>query len=605
MLGGLNSPKLLKQFRTGVERRHTPMNRGVNESRRPFWIAPWLSIAVATFSSVDLSRTAEADAAHKLTFAKDVAPIVFNHCAGCHRPGQPGPFNLLTYDDVKKRAKQIAEVVEKRFMPPWLPERGHGEFLGERSLTSEQISIIRRWMAEGTVEGSAGDLPPLPKWSEGWQLGAPDLVVQIPQAYTLSAEGKDVYRNFVFPIPVSARKFVKGVEFVPGNSKVVHHAFITVDSTQFSRNRAKGNPPGFDGMLLPETAVMPGGQFLGWQPGKVPSFAPEGLAWVLETNTDLVLQLHMHPSGKQETVQPSVAFYLTLQPPTNMAFRINLNPLIIDIPAGTKDYAIHDEYTLPIDVDLIGISPHAHYLGKRLEGTARFPDGTRTDLILIPDWDFNWQGDYRYAKPIFLPKGTTLTMRFTYDNSAENPRNPNQPPKRVKYGLQTTDEMGELWFQVLPHNPRERAALGQDFYKHLAQRTIDYNEHVLKENPNDAEAHTRAGRARLFFGDIGAALDHYNAAVRADPNYDRAWYELGFVYLRQNQLDGAQNAFENVVRLNPDDYEAQGSLGMICMQRGDVAHAESHLRAALKINPNDSLARENLERVLKATKRSQ
>lgn len=539
--------------------------------------------------------------AEPLTFNKDVAPIVFEHCADCHRPGQPGPFSLLTYDDVRKRAKQIAEVVEKRFMPPWLPEHGHGEFLGDRSLTPGQMTAIRQWVADGAIEGLTADLPALPKWTDGWRLGTPDLIVQMPQPYTLPAEGKDVYRNFVFPIPVSARKFVKGVEFIPGNPKIVHHAFITIDSTGFSRNRAKGNPPGFDGMLLPETAVMPGGQFLGWQPGKIPSFAPDGIAWILETNTDLVLQLHLHPSGKPETVRPSIAFYFTAQPPTNMAFRINLNPLIIDIPAGSKDYAIHDEYVLPVDVDLIGISPHAHYLAKRMEGSATLPDGARKDLILIPNWDFNWQGDYRYAKPVFLPRGTALSMRFTYDNSADNPRNPHQPPTRVKYGLQTTDEMGELWFQVLPRNPRDRIALAQDFYKHLAQRTIDYNEYILKENPRDAQAHTRAGRARLFFGDARAALDHYNAAVQADPNYDRAWYELGFLYLRQNQLEGAQKAFENVVRLNAEDYEAQGSLGMIYMQKGDVQRAEACLRAALKINPNDSLARENLQRVLKAT----
>jgi Tetratricopeptide repeat len=565
--------------------------------------ASLLLFAIGAPLLFNASHAAELVSSQKLSFTKDIAPIVFDHCADCHRPGQSAPFSLLTYEDVRKRAKQIAEVVGKRLMPPWLPEHGHGDFVGDRSLTSEQIVVIREWVAEGASEGSASDLPALPKWNEGWRLGTPDLVVQMPQPYTLPAEGKDVYRNFVFSIPVSARKFVKGVEFVPGNSKVVHHAFITVDSTQFSRNLAKGKPPGFDGMLLPDTVVMPGGQFLGWQPGKMPSFAPDGLAWILETNTDLVLQLHMHPSGKPEIVQPSIAFYFTSQPPTNTAFRINLNPLIIDIPAGAKDHAIHDEYVLPVDVDLIGISPHAHYLGKRLEGSAAFPDGTRKDLILIPDWDFNWQGDYRYVTPVFLPKGTTLSMRFSYDNSPQNPRNPNQPPKRVKYGLQTTDEMGELWFQVLPRNPRDRMALGQDFYKHLAQRTLDYNEHVLKENPRDAEAHTRAGRARLYFGDVRAALDHYNAAVQANPNYDRAWYELGFIYMRQNQLEGAQKAFENVVRLNPEDYEAQGNLGMIFMQKGDVRHAEAYLRAALKINPNDALARENLERVLKASGR--
>ena len=536
-----------------------------------------------------------------LTFNKDVAPIVFQHCASCHRPSQSAPFNLLTFADVKKRAKQVAEVVEKRYMPPWLPERGLVEFAHDRSLNVDQIGVIRQWVAEGAVEGVAADLPPLPKWAEGWRLGTPDLAVKLAQPYALAAEGKDVYRNLVIPIPVTERKYVKGVEFLPGNWKVVHHAFINVDSTPVSRRRAqKENPPGFDGMLLPETAIMPDGHFLGWQPGKVPQMAPDGLAWTLETNTDLVLQLHLHPSGKPETVQPMIAFYFTDQPPTNAAFRINLNCLRIDIPAGAKDYAVEDSYTLPVDVNLIGVGPHAHYLGKRLEGYAQLPEGTRKDLILIKDWDFNWQGEFRYAKPIFLPKGATLVMRWTYDNSAENERNPNHPPQRVRYGSQTTNEMAELWYQVLPRYASERRLFEQDFYAHLGRLVIDYNESLLKENPNDAEAHTKAGRAKLHFGRVSEALYHFQNAIKTDPNYDKAYYELGFIYLRQNKLPEAQQAFENVVRLNPDDYEAQGSLGVIYLRKGELDQAENCFNAALRINPTDKIASKNLARVLQA-----
>lgn len=538
-----------------------------------------------------------------VTFNKDVAPIVFGHCAGCHRPGQPGPFSLLKYEDFRKRAKQIAEVVEKRYMPPWLPEPGHGDFADDRSLTREQIDTLTRWVAAGVVEGAPGDLPALPKWTSGWQLGEPDLVVKMPTAFQLPAEGKDVYRNFVFPIPVSARKLVRGVDFDPGNRTVVHHAFIEVDTSRYSRRLAeKGGSAGLGGMLLPETATMPGGKFLGWQPGKVPHFAPDGLAWVLETNTDLVLQLHMHPSGKPELVQPTIAFYFTDRWPTNTTYRLNLNPLLIDIPAGRKDYAIEDSYVLPVDVLLVGISPHAHYLGKRLQGTAGFPDGRSQDLILIKDWDFNWQGDYQYKEPVSLPKGTRLAMHFTYDNSADNPRNPNHPPKRVKYGLQTTDEMGELWFQVLPRNVSELKVLGQDFYGHLVQRTLDYNETILKENPNDAEAHTRAGRARNYLGQLPQALEHFNAAIRADPSYDRAYYELGVLYLRLNRVGEAEAAFQNVVRLNPDDYEAQGNLGLVCLKRNDLAGAERHFAAALQINPQDSVAQNYLSQIKAAAR---
>jgi len=228
------------------------------------------------------------------------------------------------------------------------------------------------------------------------------------------------------------------------------------------------------------------------------------------------------------------------------------------------------------------------------------PDGTTKDLLLIKDWDFNWQGDYRYAKPVALPKGTTLSMRFTYDNSSENVRNPNQPPKRVRYGLQTTDEMAELWFQVLPRNPSERNLLGADFAKHLAHLTIDYNEFMVKENPNDFEAHTRAGRAQLFLQQFPQAVAHLQAAVRANPKYDRAWYELGFFYLSIERLSEAQQAFEQVVRLNPDDYQAEGSLGTIFMKRGDMSRAEAHFKAALRINPQDAIARRNLSIVMGA-----
>lgn len=571
---------------------------------------PLLALALAV--NVDVKASAEDTKAFppgpytarkqgELNFNKDIAPIVFRHCATCHRPDQSAPFNLLTFADVKKRAKQVAEVVEKRYMPPWLPERELVEFANDRSLSVNQIGMIRQWVAEGAIEGSAADLPSCPKWTEGWRLGIPDLMVKLPQPYTLAAEGKDVYRNLVVLIPVSERKYVRGVEFLPGNWKVVHHAFIKVDSTPVSRRRAeKENPPGFDGMWLPETAIMPDGHFLGWQPGKVPQMTPDGLAWILEPNTDLVLQLHLHPSGKPELVQPTVAFYFTQQPPTNAAFRLNLNSLRIDIPAGAKDYAVEDSYTLPVDVNLLGVGPHAHYLGKRLEGYALLPEGARKDLILIKDWDFNWQGEYPYAKPIFLPKGTTLVMRWTYDNSSDNERNPNHPPKRVKYGPQTTDEMGELWYQVLPRYASERNFFEKDFYAHLGRLVIDYNESLLKENPNDAEAHTKAGRARLYFGQVLEALDHFQTAIKADSNYDKAYYEIGFIYLRQNKLPEAQQAFENVVRLNPDDYEAQGSLGVIYLRKGDLERAESCFKAALRINPADKIARKNLERVLQA-----
>src|SRR5207247_276940 len=256
-------------------------------------------------------------AAGTLRFHRDIAPLIFERCARCHRAGQSAPFTLVSYSDVKKHLRQIAEVTEKRYMPPWLPEPGYGDFSDVRSLTVDQLGVIQQWIAEGAIEGNPADLPQTPKWPEGWQLGEPDLIVRMPQAYTLAAEGKDVYRNVVLPIPVQARRYVSAVEFQPGNPRVVHHAFINVDQTWQSRRLAeKQNPPGFDGMQLPETAIMVAGQMLGWQPGKRPEASGDGLSWPLEKNTDLVLQLHLHPSGKPEAVQCAVGVYFTDQPPT-------------------------------------------------------------------------------------------------------------------------------------------------------------------------------------------------------------------------------------------------------------------------------------------------
>ncbi len=534
----------------------------------------------------------------RLTFHKDIAPIVFTRCAYCHRPGQAAPFTLLSYADVKKRAKEIADVTARRYMPPWLPEPGYGEFANDRRLTADEFAKLQRWIGEGLLEGDAADSPRPPNWTEGWQLGEPDLVVQVPQPYALGAEGKDVYRNLVVPIPLAARRFVRAVDFRPGNPKVIHHAFINIDQTRESRRLAeKQNPAGFDGMQLPETAVMVAGQMLGWQPGKRAEPTGEGLSWPLEKNSDLVLQLHLHPSGKPEQVQPAVGFYFTEAAPTNTPFRLYLPQWRIDIPAGAKNYAVENSYVLPIDVDVLRVSPHAHYLAKEMQGYAILPDGTKRWLLLIKNWDFNWQGDYRYATPVFLPKGSKVVMRFSYDNSAENPHNPNHPPKRVRYGLAATDEMAELTYQVVPRKPQELSLLRADYLKKATLDVIAFNENVLKDHPEDEQAHAKLGEALLQFARFAEARDHLQRAVQLNPSNHQAHYDLGALYLAEKQLGDAQVEFETVVRLNPDDYQAHGSLGSVYYRKREFDRAESEFAIAVQLNPDDAIARRNLELV--------
>lgn len=530
-----------------------------------------------------------------LTYSKDVAPIIARNCSGCHRPEEAAPFALLTFEQVSKHARQIAEVTARRYMPPWPPEAGYGEFVDERRLTPDELGIIQQWVAEGGVEGTPSSLPAAPENKDGWKMGKPDLVVTMPQAYNLAAEGKDIYRNFVFPIPNNSRRYVRAVEFRAGNPKVVHHAFIDVDETRQSRRLAeKQSPAGFDGMELPDTAVMPAGQFLGWQPGKSTYNVPDGLAWVLNPNTDLVLQMHFHPSGKPEQVQPSIGFYFTDQAPTNLPFRLRLLNYELDIPPGAESYTAEQTYVLPVAVSLLRVNPHAHYLGKDLQGYAELPDGQRKWLLRIKDWDLNWQGDYQYARPIELPKGTRLCMRFTYDNSTNNVRNPHQPPQRVRHGINSTDEMAALGFQALAHTPEDRELLGRDYQKYLAQVLISYFQFRLRLDSSDATAHTRLASFLYLQGKGAEALQHATQAVKLKPDDDQAHYQLGNLYLVANRLAEANEEFQSVIRLNPQDSQAYGNLGLIWLKQGQWVESRRYLQLAVELNPDDQIARRNL-----------
>jgi len=541
-------------------------------------------------------KAAAVEIAGPVTFNKDIAPILFTQCAPCHRAGQSGPFELLTFSAANKHARDIGKVTAEQIMPPWLPEQGYGEFEGERRLSAHDLALIQKWVATGVAEGNPADLPSIPKWNSGWQLGEPDLIVETG-AYTLPPDGKDVYYNFVVPIPTTSNRYVSAVEFQP-SSRVVHHAFIDVDETRASRRlAAKLNPPGFLGMDLPETVMMPGGQLLGWQPGKIPRLAPHGLAWTLRTNTDLVLQMHMNPSGKPETVQPKVAFHFTDQAPTNTAFRLRLTTLKLDIPAGVSNYVAESSYTLPVDVSLVRVGAHAHYLAKDMQGYAILPNGEKKWLLWIKNWDFKWQGDYQYKDPVFIPKGSKVTMRFTYDNSTNNIRNPFNPPRRILWGPQTTDEMGELYFQALPHDQRDYQTLGIDYSRYFADVSMEYYRFRIDLNPADAEAQQRLGRALASFGNMDAATAHLAEAIRLDPNSDLAHFDLGSIYLRQQRSADAYNEFRTVTRLNPEDSQAFGSLGIICLQAGRLEEGRDYLQTALRLNPEDTLAAQYLQRL--------
>jgi hypothetical protein len=408
-------------------------------------------------------------AADRVTFSENIAPIVYANCVTCHRPGEAAPFALISYEDVKRRGSLIAAVTQSRYMPPWHAAHGYGEFADERRLTDAQIAAIGDWVKQGMPQGDAAKMPKLPQFPDGWHLGKPDLILEMPAAYEVPASGPDIYRNFALPTGLTEDKWVRAVEYRPGARKVVHHAIFS-----FVRGGAVANldhadgQPGFSGFtslgLGGAPGAAPSGPLGGWAVGTTPVFMPEGLALPLAKGSDFILQLHLHPTGKAETERSTVGIYFADKAPDRRIYNIGQPGFFgllsnLDIPAGEKNYSIKGTMKIPVDMRAYSVLAHAHYLGKEMKATATLPDGTIVPLLWIQDWDFNWQDRYNYKVPVLLPKGTQLDVTITYDNSADNPRNPSHPPKRVRWGLGSLDEMGGVQFQMVTARKEDEAVM--------------------------------------------------------------------------------------------------------------------------------------------------
>ena len=524
------------------------------------------------------------------TFHEEIEPLLHAHCSGCHRPGQSAPFSLLTFADAKKHAREVVDVTGRRFMPPWLPAAQPEGFVGERRLTEAEIALFARWVAGGMAEGDPAQAPKPPQWPGEWALGTPDLIVRMPSPYTVPAEGRDVYRHFVLPVQLDRIRNVSAWEFHP-HSRAAHHAFLRVDRTGEGRRRDAADPdPGFPGMDTPVSIRSPDGHFASWQPGAGPRRSPPGLAWRLEPDSDLVVQLHLKPTGKPEPMQLELGLYFTDQPATNRPVKVAMVNYAIDLQPGATHVVYTDDYRIPADADLLGILPHTHYLGRRIEALAHLPDGGERRLLLIPEWDFNWQGDYTYRTPIFLPAGTRVEMRIEFDNSTANPWNPSTPPRRVRFGPNTTDEMAELWLQLLPRAREGQAAFDKANLERALRDAIAFNTERLRLDPKDGSAHVNLGRALLGQRRQTAAFEHFRVAAEVSPNLDEAHYYLGIAHRLKGENDLAAAEFRRTVELNPSNTRAHGNLGMLELNAGRIDAAAAEFAAAYRLDPTDALA---------------
>ena len=547
----------------------------------------WKATALAV-AAIAASATAQAVAFQTSpTFSKDIAPIVFDACVSCHRASGPGPFPLTSYDEVRRRATQIAKVTASRFMPPWKVEPGIGHFVGQRLLADTEIATIDQWAKNGAPEGDPKALPPLPKFADGWLLGRPDLIVRPDAAYSLPAQDTDAFRIFAIRIPITKRSYVTGIEFRPGNARVVHHANIRIDRTPSTRRLDDADPlPGYDG-LMPRTAEYPDGHFLGWTPGQIAPLVQPELAWTLEPGSDLVVQLHLQPSGAVEEVRPEIGLYFTNHEPERAPTILRLGSQGIDIPPGESRYVIRDSYLLPVGVQLLAIQPHAHYRAKEIRGLATFPDGTSRLVMHIRDWDFRWQHVYREETPIALPKGTRLSMEYTYDNSSTNVRNPELPPARVYWGQRSRDEMGDLWFQLLAANDRDRARLSAEITAKMTGEDIVGYETMLKVNPNDAELHDDVALLYMGLGFAANAVRHFQASAAIKPESAAAHFNLGTAYAQAGRFEDSIKSFREALARRPDYALAHGNLGRVLLIKGDVAGALGEYQEAVRIDPGN------------------
>ena len=549
------------------------------------------------------------------TFARDVAPIIYQNCASCHRPGEAGPFPLLSYQDVKKHARQIAAVTQSRYMPPWSPAPGYGDFQDERRLTDQQIRTIADWVRAGTPQGEVAEEPRPPHFAESWQLGPPDLLLKAQKGFAVPAAGPDVFWNFVFHPELETTRFVRAIEIRPGGRNV-HHANLLIDRMGATRHFGDG----FGGMdlTLTESPFEPEGHFLFWKPGSLPYAEPDGFAWRLDPGNALVLNTHIQTTGKEESIAPEIGLYFTDKAPARFPILVELeHDGKLNIPSGDRDFVVSDHFRVPMDADVLAVYPHAHYLGKLLEGYAILPDGSRKWLIRIPDWDLNWQAVYRYREPVFLPRESVVYMQYHYDNSAGNPRNPNDPPKRVEAGNQAKDEMGHLWLQVLPRGRGDRRREIQealmrrrlekypnDFSAHLnlgailmsrldMQSAVTELEAAVKIDPRRPEAHDMLGAALQGLGFAQQGIAQFRYALQADPDYVNARYDLANALVLAGRFDEAVENFRRVVDAFPNSARMHNQFGVMLARQGKLSEAAAEFDRALALEPGNESARRN------------
>jgi Flp pilus assembly protein TadD/mono/diheme cytochrome c family protein len=554
------------------------------------------------------------------TWSRDVAPVLYKNCAKCHHPGGAGPFSLLTYADARRWGPQVLTVTQSRFMPPWLPEPGYGDLADVRRLSDEERALIKQWVSAKMPEGDPSVAPATPHFDETWLMGKPDLVLKIARPYSLKAGGSDLFRNFILPYPLQQTHYIRAMEIRPGTPQVVHHANLTIDRNASMRRQHpadwQGGIPGMELVVDAGNSFDPDSHFLFWKPDTPALVEPEGMSWRLDPGNDLILNIHLKPSGRPETVDAEVGLYFAPDPPSKRPMLMALErDDALNIPPGDPHFVVEDSLTLPVDIQVFGVYPHAHYLGHDMEGWAILPDGEKKWMIWIRNWDIDRQAVYRYKTPVLLPKGTVLHMQYTYDNSASNEHNPHSPPVRVQAGNRSEDEMAHLWFQVLPVNvPQDgtdaRLLIEETWMANRLSKTPTdqvslYNyaaalagqgkyaeassafERLLKLSPSDERTQTALGVSLDGEGKWPQAIEALRSAIEAHPHACDARFDLANLELSHDQASSAESDFRAELAVCPNDADVHAGLGAALASENRTSAAETEFRNSLELAPGN------------------
>ena len=405
------------------------------------------------------------------TYSEHVAAILLDNCASCHRPGQAGPFSLLSFEDAKKRGQLIEAVTKSGYMPPWHAEPSDVPFHGNRSLSEGEIATIAQWVAAGMPEGDPAKAPAPPRFAEGWELGEPDLVSTMSEPFKVPADGPDIYRYFLMDVPVSETEYISKIEFQPGARTVVHHVLGFLVPAK----AVEGKGPKQLGSVTND-----GNRILTWAVGTNPRILPEDVGVKVEPDMKLVVQFHYHPTGKVEHDRSKVGFHFADEPPTRRYIEVQVPPHFgqvsaIKVPAGSDTYTMRETFTLPVEVSAFSTFAHAHYIGKAFDLKAHLPSGETKTLLKISDYDFAWQELYNFRDPVHLPKGTKIETTIRWDNRAENPVNPYNPPRDIEWGLFSEDEMGSIILDVIAADPADEQTLLDAIEEHSLWSAVNFH----------------------------------------------------------------------------------------------------------------------------------